>query len=900
MIRVDPSVPPKFCKARSVPYALRDKVDQELDRLVAEGILEPVQYAEWAAPIVPVLKSDRSVRICGDFKQTVNKASSVDRYPLPKGEDLFATLSGGRIFSKLDLSHAYQQVVLEDASRDLVTINTQKGLFRYTRLPFGVSSAPGIFQRVMEEVLQGIPKVVVYLDDILAASDSEEEHVKLLDTILSRIEAAGLRLRKSKCTFGVSSVTYLGHKIDADGLHTVPEKVKAVQDAPSPTDVAQLRSYLGLLSYYSRFLPQLSTVTAPLNQLLRASQPWKWTRMEEQAFQASKRLLLSSRVLMHFNPDLDVVLSCDASAYGIGAVLAHRLPDGTERPIAFASRSLTATERKYAQIEREGLACVFGVKRFHNYLFGRLFTLVTDHKPLVSLFNEQRAIPAHASARIQRWALILAAYQYGLRFRTTAQNSNADAMSRLPLPGPTGEPPVPAETVLLLDHLNASPVTAAQIRKWTSHDPRLARVLRLIQEGWPSECEKELQPFRSRHTELSVQDGCILWGNRVVIPQPGRKQILEELHAGHPGIARMKSLARMFVWWPQMDKDIEMRVQGCLECQQNQPVPAKAPLHPWEWPSKPWSRLHVDFAGPVQGHMLLVLIDAYSKWIEVFAVKSTTSTVVMQCLRSVFARFGLPDTLMSDNGPCFVSAEFEKFLVLNGIRHVTSAPYHPASNGQAERAVQTVKKGVEKMEPGLLPDRLAKFLFNYRTTPHTTTGVTPAELLMGRNLQTRFHKLYPDRREEVEKHQAQQKRDHNNRTKRCGFQQGDWVWARNFTGQGDRWVAGCIDRQTGPVSFRVALDGSNVVWRRHMDHIRPRRGVVQHEPGLLDDYQGGVDVPSRATLDDSAPQGIVETPPTPTAPVDTSPPKALSPEPATPPQRRYPSRDRHPPERLQF
>ena len=188
------------------------------------------------------------------------------------------------------------------------------------------------------------------------------------------------------------------------------------------------------------------------------------------------------------------------------------MPDGTERLIAFTSRSLTSTERKYAQIEREGLACVFGVKRFHNYLFERLFTLVTDHKPLVSLFNEQKAIPAHASARIQQWALTLAAYQYVLRFHTTAaaQNSNADAMSRLLLPGLMGEPPVPAETVLLLDHQNASPVTAAQIRKWTSHDPRLARVLRLIQERWSSECEKELQPFKSRHMELSVQDGCIL------------------------------------------------------------------------------------------------------------------------------------------------------------------------------------------------------------------------------------------------------------------------------------------------------------------------------------------------------------------------------------------------------
>ena len=199
--------------------------------------------------------------------------------------------------------------------------------------------------------------------------------------------------------------------------------------------------------------------------------------------------------------------------------------------------------------------------------------------------------------------------------------------------------------------------------------------------------------------------------------------------------------------------------------------------------------------------MLLILVDAYSKWIEVFAVKSTASSVVIQCLRSVFAQFGLPDTLMLDNGTCFVSAEFEQFLTLNGIRHVTASPYHPASNGQAERAVQTVKKGLQKMQSGLLTDRLARFLFNYRTTPHTTTGVTPAELLMGRNLQTRFHKLYPNRRNDVEEHQARQKRSHDNRSRGRDFQAGDYVFARNFSGHGDHWIAGCIKQKTGPVSF---------------------------------------------------------------------------------------------------
>ncbi|MDD9818931.1 MAG: RNase H-like domain-containing protein, partial [Gammaproteobacteria bacterium] len=465
-IYVDKQATPRFCKARSVPYSLRVKVEEELDRLVQEGILEPVQFSEWAAPIVPVIKPDKSVRICGDFKLTVNQASKLDRYPIPRIDDLFATLAGGESFTKLDMSQAFQQILLDEESKSYVVINTHKGLFRYNRLPFGVSSAPGIFQRVMEGLLSGIPGVVVYIDDILVTGKTTADHLAALDEVLTRLEKAGLHLKRKKCFLMQPSVTYLGHLIDAQGLHPLPDKVRAVQEAPPPRSVAQLKSYLGLLTYYSKFLPNLSSTLSPLYRLLRQSTCWCWTPKEQEAFEASKQLLTSAPLLVHFNPELEITLSCDASPYGLGAVLSHRMPDGTEKPVGYASRTLTQTEQKYSQIEKEGLACVFGVKKFHSYVYGYRFSLVTDHKPLLSLFNESHAVPPQASGRIQRWALTLAAYEYTLSFRSSAQHRNADALSRLPLSDMPEETPLPAELVQLVEHLEDSPVSSLQIKVW--------------------------------------------------------------------------------------------------------------------------------------------------------------------------------------------------------------------------------------------------------------------------------------------------------------------------------------------------------------------------------------------------------------------------------------------------
>ena len=355
---MDPAAAPKFCKPRQVPYAMREKVETELDRLLAKGIIEPVKFADWAAPIVPVWKSDKeSVRICGDYKLTVNVASKLEQYPIPRVEDLFATVAGGKFFTKLDMSHAYQQIELDDASKQYVVINTHKGLFRFNRLPFGVSSAPAIFQRVMESLLQGIPGVGVYLDDILVSGKTEKAHLEVLEQVLDRLEEAGLRLNRGKCVFMTDSVAYLGHIVDAQGLHPDPDKVRAVVEAPQPRCVSELKSFLGLLAYYSKFLPDLATVLAPLYALLRRDTPWSWSKKREEAFQAAKKLLTSADVLVHFDPDLPLLLACDASSYGIGAVLSHRMQDGSERPIAFVSRSLTEVERKYSQIERHWPAC---------------------------------------------------------------------------------------------------------------------------------------------------------------------------------------------------------------------------------------------------------------------------------------------------------------------------------------------------------------------------------------------------------------------------------------------------------------------------------------------------------------------------------------------------------------
>ena len=485
-LHVKPNSTPKFFKPCTLPLALREKVSNELDRLVASGIIIPVKLSAWAAPVVPVIKKDSSVRLCGDYKLTVNSAAQNEVYLLPRIEELFAAVSGGKIFSKLDLSHAYLQLQLDEPSQEYVTINTHRGLYRYTRLPFGVASAPAIFQCTMETLLRGLHMVVVYIDDILVAGRSEEEHFANLAQVLKRLDAAGVRLKKEKCSFCLSSVEYLGHSISAEGLRPSPNKVKAIKEAPKPSRVSELKSFLGLINYYAKFLPNLATVLAPLYKLLSSTQPWQWRKEQQEAFDRVKELLTAPNLLAHYDDKKPLVLACDASPYGVGAVLSHVDDDKLERPIAYASRSLHSAEQKYSQLDKEALAILFGVSKFHQYVYSRHFVIYSDHKPLMYLFDESKFIPPLASARVQRWALTLSAYNYSIKYRKGDDMSNADALSRLPLPECPPSVPKPPETIALLEHLAKVPLTSTQIRSMTDRDPTLAKVKQLTQNGWPT------------------------------------------------------------------------------------------------------------------------------------------------------------------------------------------------------------------------------------------------------------------------------------------------------------------------------------------------------------------------------------------------------------------------------
>ena len=515
-------VQPKYCKPRKLPFAIKPLVGAELDRLEKDGVIERVGHSDWATPIVVVRKLTGKVRICGDFKVTVNPVLKSDTHPFPLPEELFHKLNQGCKFSKIDLADAYLQIELEDKSKEVVVINTHQGLYRYKRLPFGLSCAPAIFQKIVEKVIEGIPSTANYLDDIIVTGSTEKEHLTNLQLTLGKLEESGFRLRMDKCTFFQDSVEYLGHIIDSQGIHPHPAKIDAITKMPYPKNTAELCSFLGMVNYYDHFTPGLATRCATLNDLLHKDAKWCWTTEHSQAVDAIKEALTSSSTLSHYDPALPVSIACDASQVGIGAVLFHTLLDNTEKPIAYASRKLSKAEKNYAQIQREALAIVYGIQKFRQYLLGRKFHLITDHKPLLTIFHPSKGIPETAASRLQRWAIILSAYEYDVQYKPSGKHANADGLSRLPLNNTEKDDKDDVDVVCALEEqqLNCLPIQSSDIQKATIQDPilyhRYTAIHLMAGQNHPNPYQTRLNHFSTKDFNLlsttSVYcGGSVLW-----------------------------------------------------------------------------------------------------------------------------------------------------------------------------------------------------------------------------------------------------------------------------------------------------------------------------------------------------------------------------------------------------
>ena len=647
---------------------------------------------------------------------------------------------------------------------------------------------------MMETILRGLPGTQVYLDDVIVSGHTREEHNSRLSDVMSRLAEYNVTLNRDKCHFGVSRIDFLGFSVSREGVTVNPSRVQGVRDMKPPGTVKELQAVLGLFGFYSKFVPRYSTRVEELRRPLRKNAPaFTWTPEMNEAFEDVRAAILESSVLAMYDPTLPTVVTSDASDVGIGAVLTQVHPEG-EKVVAFASSTLSTAQRNYSVTEREALACVWAIEKWHRYLWGREFVLRTDHQALNTLMTS-RGI-GRAGMRISRWACRLMEYSFTVEYIKGRINP-ADGLSRLP--APVKEASDDEQLVVAALTAERAAVTGSELKAASRADPLLSKLRQQIPRPWPrrySECVPELQPFYRCREELAVLDDVVLRGGRVLVPEALRSRLVELAHEGHQGIVRTKQRLRDMYWWPGMDRVAEEQVKSCQICSlaDKTASPRHAPLHPVPFPDEPWSKLGLDFIGPMAGgrpgqRFAIVSIDYHSKWIEVGFCQHPTSEVVIQFIDKLACREGYPKEIVSDCGSAFTSERFTTYLRNIGVTHVKVSPYHPQSSGQVERANKTVKSAIQTadLERTDRAQYLQMFLFSYRNTVQATTGRSPAELLHGRPMRSKMsaaldvggrHPARPtDLQARVKQKQAYQKTyfDRTHRVKTPDFSVGDQV-----------------------------------------------------------------------------------------------------------------------------
>ena len=811
-LKTDPTVKPVVHGPRKLPHALAQRVKDKLREMEKDGHIKKVtEPTDWVNSMCTVLKGDK-LRICLDPKD-LNNAIRREHYPTPTVEEIVASMPGANTFSVIDAKSGFLQVKLDYESSLLTTFNSCLGRFRWLRLPFGIKSAPEIYQRIMDDMLHDIEGARAIMDDIIVAGRSEEEHDQIMRKVVERATEWNLKLNFNKCQIKQKHVKYVGHVFTAQGLQPDPEKVRAVKDLPTPTSKGDVKRFLGMIQYLSKFVPNLSEIDGPLRDVVKKNCQFHWDKPQARSFRHLKDLCTKHPVLAYYDVHKEVTIQCDASSYALGGVL---LQEG--KPIAYTSCALKAAEKNYAQIEKEMLAIVHSCTKFHQYIFGKPVKVQTDHKPLQAIFSKPLLA---APMRLQSMLLKLQPYDLHVQYVPGTEIPIGDALSRANLPNT--EPDEEPIMVNMVDFVAVTPTRYQDFQTRTADE--LNELHTIILKGWPDtksdtpHAVREYWPYRD---ELAVYDGLVYKGMRIVVPPSVRSDMLKQIHESHLGINKCKQRARETLFWPGMSQQVQNMVEDCPTCNTYQNQQHKEPMKPSKIPDLPWSEVGSDIFD-WKGDSYLLTVDYYSKFIEVDKLTDQSSNTTIEVLKSQISRHGIPVVLRSDNGPQFSSSEFDNFCRDYQIQHKTSSPHFPQSNGEAERAVQTVKKMWKKCSDKQLA------LLDYRTTPLPSCDLSPAQLLMGRRPRNKLpasKKLLqpkPYNPEEVKKRFAKAKANQQYYyDKKAGdylpsLQPGDPVRMSPFT-RSDKWLPATVVDLHSPRSYIIEHNGRK--YRRNRQHLR--------------------------------------------------------------------------------
>ena len=542
-----------------------------------------------------------------------------------------------------------------------------------------------MFQNIISEPIRDIPGTINISDDVIVFGKTQAEHDKALQVVFERFSTAGLSLNKTKCEFNKNTLTFFGFIFSDKGISPDPRKVRAIQDAKPPTSTQGVQSFLGMATYCAKFMPSFSDISQPLHELTKKDVRFIWTKVYGQAFDKIKRLLTSKKIMAYLDQQKETELITDASPVGLSAILFQKTPGLNNRKVvAYASRSLSDVESRYSQKEKEALAIVWAIERLHLYLNGGHFILYTDCKPVQLIFGNPKSKPP---ARIERWNLRLQGYDFSV-VHTKGNQNPSDFLSRHPHSSEPKKQETMAEnyTNFLSGHAVPKAMTLSEIQKATRADQTLQQLAKMIctnqwdEQDIPGADLADLKLLRKVKDDFTVNhdNSVILRGNHIVIPTSLQNRAMVLAHEGHQGIVKTKILLREKVWFPRIEATAKQLIGNCIDCQANGPENHPKPLQMSTLPPEPWHTVHVDFCGPFPtGEYLLVTIDAYSRFPEVEIVESTAAKGTISKLDRIFATYGFPKILKSDNGPPFFGNEFKAYMQENGITHQKITPLWP-------------------------------------------------------------------------------------------------------------------------------------------------------------------------------------------------------------------------------